>query len=560
MGTQPSDRGNHMTDVSSGRTDRTAGHQFNLADLFELVADIVPGRDALVADPERRTYAQLDERANRFAHHLRSLDLAVGAHVGILARNRAEWAEAMIGSYKSRLVPVNLNFRYVAPELRYVVENADLVVLVYERSFGSLVSEALDGIEAPPSLIEIGDGGSGAGREPPRGPGPGAIAFEDALAASSPRRGFGPRSPDDRYLLFTGGTTGMPKGVMWRQEDIYFAAMGGNGWGGPPVAEPSDVGARLPMEDADRNVMLVVGPLMHGNAQWAMWNGLLMGGTVVLYTEHHFAPEVILGLTDRERVVSWALVGDAMARPLAAAVATNDGRFDLSSLFVVASGGAMLSPTVREELVAQLPDRIIMDRFGSSEAGAQGAVEGEGKGPHFVMSDDTTVLDDDLRPLTPGDGRTGRLARRGRIPLGYYRDEAKTAATFPVDADGVRWSLPGDLASVDPDGTILVLGRGSSSINSGGEKVFPEEVEAAVTSHPDVFGAIVVGVPDERFGEQVAVAVRPRAGSTLSLESLQKHCRGVIAGYKVPRRMVIVEELPMTAAGKPDAKATKALF
>ncbi len=549
-----------MTDVGDATADRITGRRFNLADLFELVADIVPGRDALVADPERRTYAELDERANRFAHYLLSLDLPEGAHVGILARNRAEWAEAMIGSYKARLVPVNLNFRYVAPELRYVVENADLVALVYEAGFGSLVSEALDGIETALALIEIDDGGVVDDGSQTGGPALGAVAFEDALAASSPRRQFATRSPDDRYLLFTGGTTGMPKGVIWRQEDIYFAAMGGNGWGGPPVVEPGDVGARIPADDADRNVMLVVGPLMHGNAQWAMWNGLLMGGTVVLYTEHHFAPEVILGLTDRERVVSWALVGDAMARPLAAAVADNDGRFDLSSLFVVASGGAMLSATVRAELVAQLPDRIIMDRFGSSEAGAHGAVEGEGKGPHFVMSEDTTVLDDDLRPLTPGDGRTGRLARRGRIPLGYYRDEAKTAATFPVDADGVRWSLPGDLASVDPDGSILVLGRGSSSINTGGEKVFPEEVEAAVTSHPVVFGAIVVGVPDERFGEQVAVVVRPRAGSALSLESLQAHCREIIAGYKVPRRMVIVEELPMTAAGKPDAKAAKALF
>jgi fatty-acyl-CoA synthase len=221
----------------------------------------------------------------------------------------------------------------------------------------------------------------------------------------------------------------------------------------------------------------------------------------------------------------------------------------------------MLSATVKAELAAQLPGAMIMDRFGSSESGAQGAVEIDAGGPRFVMSDDTAVLDDDLRPLPPGDARIGRLARSGRIPLGYYRDEAKTAATFPTDPDGVRWSVPGDLASVGPDGVITVHGRGSASINSGGEKIFPEEVEAAVKAHPDVYDAIVVGVPDERFGERVAAVVRLRDHSAaLALEDLADHCRTHVAGYKVPRQIVLVEEIPLTAAGKPDARAAKALF
>ena len=353
----------------------------------------------------------------------------------------------------------------------------------------------------------------------------------------------------------------MPKGVMWRQEDIFFAAMGGSGWGSGPVASLEAVVERVPVDEAGRVVMLVIGPLMHGNAQWAMWNSFTVGGTTVLYTDHRFEAETVWRLVERERVVSIALVGDAMARPLAHALATAaPGTYDTSSVFVVASGGAMLSSTVKSELRAQLPDTIVMDRFGSSESGAQGAVEDGADGPRFVMSDDTMVLDEDLRPLRPGDGRIGRLARTGRIPLGYYKDDEKTAATFPVDPDGVRWSVPGDLATVEADGTITVHGRGSACINTGGEKVFPEEVEAALKTHPDVFDAIVVGVADERFGARVAAAVLPRGSARPGIGDLQDHCRTLIAGYKVPREVLLVAELPMTAAGKPDAKAARELF
>jgi fatty-acyl-CoA synthase len=308
--------------------------------------------------------------------------------------------------------------------------------------------------------------------------------------------------------------------------------------------------------------MLVVGPLMHGNAQWAMWNAFMMAGTAVLYIGHRFDPDRLLRLIGDEGVVSTALVGDAMARPLSETLAAAPpGTYDVSTLMVIGSGGAMLSAAVKADLAAQLPGAMIMDRFGSSEAGAQGAVEIGASGPKFVMSDDTAVLDDQLVPLTPGDGRIGRLARTGRIPLGYYKDEAKTAATFPTDAAGVRWSVPGDLASVGSDGVITVHGRGSASINSGGEKIFPEEVEAAVKAHPDVYDAIVVGLPDERFGERVAAVVRLRDPVTdLSLDGLMEHCRGHVAGYKVPRQLLVVDEIPLTAAGKPDTKAAKALF
>ena len=532
--------------------------QINLADLFEVVVDTVPDRLALVAGEIRLTYRQLDERANRFAHHLEVSAIPPGGHVGILAYNRAEWAEAMIGCYKARTVPVNLNYRYTAPELRYVIGDADLEVLVFERSLSPLVSESLAELEPTRSpqlvMIEDGTGPDTSGLE--------AVAYETALAGASPARTFGPRSPDDLYALYTGGTTGMPKGVLWRQEDIFFAAMGGGGWGTEPIRRAEELADRLNADEGARVVMLVVAPLMHGNAQWVMWNAFMMAATAVLYTEHRYDPDSLWRIIGEEGVMSVGLVGDAMARPLADALASAPpGTYDTSTLVIVGSGGAMLSATVKDEMKKLLPHVMVMDRFGSSESGAQGAVEDAAGGPRFVMGEDTCVLDDDLAPHRPGDGRIGRLARKGRIPIGYYKDEAKTAATFPVDAHGVRWSVPGDLASVDPDGTIIIHGRGSASINSGGEKIFPEEVEAAVKSHPDVFDAIVVGLPDERFGQRVAVVVHLRRdGTALSLEDLQEHCRAQIAGYKIPREMLVVEAIPLTAAGKPDAKAARTLF
>ena len=539
--------------------------QFNLADLFELVVDTVPDRLALVAGDVRLTYRELDARADRVARHLGSSGRPPGAHVGILARNRAEWVETMIGCYKARTVPINLNFRYVAPELRYVVDNADLEALVYERELSQLVADSLEGDtrDRPLDLLVIEDGTDPAVGDPvTASTGASPVRYEDALTAADGGRDFGPRSPDDLYVLYTGGTTGMPKGVMWRQEDIFFAAMGGGGWGAEPITAADELAGRLNADEDGRIPMLVVGPLMHGNAQWAMWNAFMMAGTTVLYTEHHFDPDRILRLIGDEGVVASALVGDAMARPLAETLAAAaPGTYDVSKLMVIGSGGAMLSATVKADLAAQLPGAMIMDRFGSSEAGAQGAVEVGASGPKFVMSDDTAVLDDELRRLAPGDGRIGRLARTGRIPVGYYRDEAKTAATFPTDADGVRWSVPGDLASIGPDGVITVHGRGSASINSGGEKIFPEEVEAAIKAHPDVYDAIVVGLPDERFGERVAAVVRLRSDAGgLGLDDLVSHCRGHVAGYKLPRQLLLVDEVPLTAAGKPDAAAAKALF
>jgi fatty-acyl-CoA synthase len=534
---------------------------FNLADLFEVVAQKIPAREAVVAGDGRLTYGELDARAERFAAHLTATGIVPGEHVGIYAWNRLEWVEAMLGCFKARVVPINVNYRYVLRELEHVVQDADLVALVYERAFTPLVDAVRAGGQAGTlrHLVVLEDGTDKKEIPGPRD----AWDYEEVLAATLVSSVAPERSADDLYIIYTGGTTGMPKGVMWRQEDIFFAALGGGGWGRPPIRTPEELADRIPEEDGKMST-LVLGPLMHGNAQWALWNALLVGGTGILSTQRHYDPEGIWTVVAREHPLVIALVGDAMARPLAEALERFPGRFDVSSVKAVVSGGAMLSTAVRAELEAQLPGALVLDRFGASESGAQGAVveggTGTNGGPRFVMGEDTAVLDDDLRPLAPGDGRVGRLGRRGHVPLGYYKDPVKTAETFLTDGDGVRWAVPGDLATVEADGTITVFGRGSASINSGGEKIFPEEVEAALKTHPDVFAAVVVAVPDEHYGQRVAAVVRPRVGAKPSLEDLQTHCRSLLAGYKVPRALQLVDEVPLSAAGKPDLQAARALF
>jgi fatty-acyl-CoA synthase len=506
---------------------------FNLADLFEVVVDACPDRLALVAGDVRLTYGELDRRANRLAHHLLAQGVEPGDHVGIHAFNRAEWVESMLGAYKARAVPINVNYRYVEDELRYLFDNADLVALVHEPEFTPRVEAVRVDVPRLRHTLVIGP------------------AYEHALAGQSPERDFAPRSPDDLYILYTGGTTGMPKGVMWRSEDIFFGAMGGGNFGGPPVTRPEDLAAHAANPPV---IACVTAPMMHGGGQWVTFITFTTAGTVVLYTDRRYDAAEVWRIAARERVNSVMVVGDAMARPLAEALDTQRD-LELSALAVIGSGGAILSKAVKEQLRAALPNVMVIDSFGASETGANGSVldvNAPAAGPRFTMGEHTTVLDDDLRPVAPGSGAVGRLARRGHIPLGYYKDESKTAATFLHDGDGVRWVLPGDYATVEADGTITLLGRGSVSINTGGEKVFPEEVEAALKSHPDVFDAVVVGVPDDRFVERVVALVMPRPGTQPGLEALRDHCRASIAGYKAPRDVHLVAEIVRTPAGKPD--------
>jgi acyl-CoA synthetase (AMP-forming)/AMP-acid ligase II len=534
--------------------ERNAGErpmQWNVADLFEGAVDAAADREALVCGAARLRYAALDERANRFAHHLRGRGVGPGEHVGILAWNRAEWVESMLGCFKVRAVPINVNYRYVERELLYLFDNADLVALVHQRAFAPRIAPLRGELPKLRHLVALEDGsGEDLGAT-------GSVPYEEALASASPKREFGPRSPDDHYVIYTGGTTGMPKGVVWRQEDVIMALGGGIDHAtGIPATRPEELVAKTANPPL---TTLVLPPLMHGAAQWATLGFLFVGSRVVLNEGRSLDADRVWALIEAEGVNTVSITGDAMARPLAESLARDPKRHDLSRLGVLASSAAIFSPSVKAQLKALLPQLLIVDSLGASETGfhgsalwqGEGAPRREGAGVSVRPGRDTLVLDDALRPVAAGSRRVGRLARGGNVPLGYYKDAEKTAATF-VEVEGRRYSIPGDFATVEEDGSITLLGRGSVSINTGGEKVYPEEVESALKSHDDVFDAVVVGVPDERWGERVAAVVEARPGRRPSLEALDAHCRDRLAGYKIPRSLVLVERIERQPSGKPD--------
>jgi len=526
--------------------------EFNLGDLFENVADAVPDREAIVCGDTRLTYRDLDERATRLAHAMQKAGIGQGDHVGLYLYNGPEYIEGTLAAFKVRAVPININFRYVEDELHYLFDNADLASVIHHREFAPRIAAVKDRVPTLKTFFVVEDGTDADTSAI------GSLRYEDEIAAASPEREFAPRSADDLYILYTGGTTGMPKGVMWRHEDLFFAAlMGGNPYGEPPD-QPEQVGENAAAGPIFTS--LPAAPLMHGAAQWATLIFLLSGGKIVLTPGTGFDADKIWSLVEKEKVQTMAIVGDAMARPLADAL-DRGAKYDLSSLFVIGSGGATYSEGVKAQLKKHLPNIILRDSFGGSEAGNQGAgVEAkQGQaGPRFVNDGTSAVLDENMKPLPPGTGKIGMLARKGRVPLGYYKDEEKTKQVF-VEIDGTRWVIAGDMATIEEDGTITLLGRGSNCINSGGEKIFPEEVEAALRSHDAVFDAIVVGVPDERFGERVAAVVAPREGSTPTLEDLDRHCREHVAGYKVPRELHLVDAIQRQPSGKPDYKWAKAI-
>ena len=515
--------------------------EFNLADIFESIADVVGDREALVTADRRLTFGELEARANRLAHHLESVGVAPGDHVGVQLYNCTEYVETMIACFKVRAVPVNVNYRYVEDELAYLFTDADLVAVVVDTEFTDRI-EAVK--QRCPLLRHVITVGTGAKPE-------GAVGYDDAIAAQSDERKFAPRSADDLYIIYTGGTTGMPKGVMWRQEDLFFAGMGGADPTGTPVSRPEEVAERIPA----RGVLhyFPVAPLMHGAAQLATWIGFLQGSKVILVRK--FDAVDVIKTAERERANTLSIVGDAMARPLAEALAGECKGADLSTVFALSSAGAILSQSVREKLQELLPNTMLMDNFGASETGFQGTgVAGSSpeKGLKFTVNQRSAVLDESLKPVEPGSGIVGRVAQHGHVPVGYYKDEVKTKETF-VTIDGERWVLLGDMATVEADGSIAVLGRGSVCINSGGEKVYPEEVEAVLKAHPAVYDAVVAGVPDERFGQRVAAIVQLRPDVEAPDEAaLIAHARAHVAGYKAPRTVVVVPEIRRSPSGKAD--------
>jgi len=532
--------------------------EFNLADLFENAVDHFGDREYIVAEGKRRTYAEMEERANRLAHHLAAQGVGRGDHVGIYAYNSVEWVEILWAVFKIRAIWININYRYVEDELAYIFENADLTALVYERGFAPRIAAVREKVSRLKHSIVIQDGSDADTSIL------GSTDYEEAMAGASPERDFGPRSASDHYILYTGGTTGMPKGVVWRHEDVFFALGGGDdAQTGERAERPEDM-VEWGKRAAAQQIFLAIAPLMHGTSQWSAMSGSFVGRKTVLMAR--FDPHEVWRLVEREKVNIVMITGDAMGRPMAEALDEPGASFDLSSLFLVVSTAAVFSPTVKDDFFRHLPNLLIIDSIGSSESGGNGMAmitKGNtamiGGGPTVKAGPGTVVLDENLQPVAPGSGVVGRVARCGDIPLGYYKDPEKTAETFVVGKDGTRYVMPGDFATLEEDGTITLLGRGSVSINSGGEKIYPEEVEAAVKSHPDAYDCVVVGVPDPRYGSRVAAVVQPRPGTMPSLEGIQEQCRKKIAGYKIPRQLHLVDEVERSPTGKPDYRWAKAI-
>jgi 3-oxocholest-4-en-26-oate---CoA ligase len=527
---------------------------YNLADLFEHTADVVPERVALICGDDERTFGELEARANRLAHHLADRGIAPGDHVGIYAANSLEWMEALLAIFKIRAVPININYRYVESELLYLFDNADLKGLVYREEFGPRVAAVIAQVPQLQHLVMIpdGSGASQAGLE--------AVVYDDAQAANSPERDFAERSGDDVVIIYTGGTTGMPKGVMWRAEDIFYALIGGRDFFTGEKVPDEYFHARNAEAAGGQLTFLSTPPLMHGAAFASALMQLFQGNRNVLVEK--FEAHDVWRVVARNGVNSVLIVGDAMGRPLIEAldeIEASGEEIDLSSFISLSSSAAVFSPTVKDEFLARFPNLVLTDSTGATESGFTGIRQvskddtaNKGGGPTVTPGADTVVLDDELKIVAAGSGVIGRLARGGNVPIGYYKDEAKTAATFLIAADGRRYSVPGDFAQVEADGRITLLGRGSVCINTGGEKVFPEEVESTLKAHPDVFDAIVVGAPDERWGQRVTALVQVRDGHTLDLEDLDRHARENLAGYKLPRLVVTVDEVRRSPSGKPD--------
>ncbi|SLB25093.1 acyl-CoA synthetase [Mycobacteroides abscessus] len=525
----------------------------NIADLIEHAIDTMPDRVAIISGDRKLTYAELEEQSNRLGHYLQSQGVGPGDKVGLYCRNGIEIVIALTAIVKIRAISVNVNYRYVEAELHYLFENSDMAALVHERRYSDKVANVLPSTPNVKTAIVVEDGADGSFDSY------GGVPFADALAQGSPERDFEERSPDDIFLIYTGGTTGFPKGVMWRHEDIYRSLFGGINYVTGEYIEGEWDLAKQGAEAAPF-IGFPIPPMIHGATQAATFMALFQGRTTVLAPE--FNPEEVWELIEKHKINMLFFAGDAIGRPLIDALDTETGRArDLSSLWVLASSAALFSQTVKERYLELLPNRVITDAIGASETGTGGlstVTKGQMHpgGPTVKISSTTTVLDEEGNPVQPGSGVRGLIAKSGHIPVGYFKDEKKTAETFKT-FNGVRYAIPGDWATVEADGTVTMLGRGSVSINTGGEKVFPEEVESVLKGHPAVFDAVVVGVPDEKWGQHVGAVIAVREGVELTFEDLDAHARKEIAGYKVPRSIWIVDSVKRNPAGKADYRWAK---
>lgn len=531
----------------------------NIADLFEHAVDAAPDNLAVKVGDRAVTYAELEADSNRLAHYLLAQGVGQGDHVAIYAKNSIEHVVATLAIVKIRATTINVNYRYVESELDYLFDNADVVAVIHERSYAPLVARCWPKHEKLKVAVVVDDALDPSDQSDYSSYG--GVHYDEAIAGQSAERDFGERSADDIHIIYTGGTTGFPKGVMWRHEDFWRVLGGGIDF---YTGEPLEEYTQSSQANDPRMVTFPLSPLMHGGAQAGMLMHLFAGHLTIL--EPKFDPVRTWELIEKEKIQLIFMTGDAMARPLIEAFeekAATGTPYDASNLVAISSSAAIFSPPVKERWMKAFPNSIFTDSVGSTETGFSGMGMGDPNniskdGPIVGLGPGSVVIDDDNRVLDPETnvGKTGRLARGGSVPVGYYKDPAKSAATF-IEIDGARYSVPGDFARIEEGKRITLLGRGSNCVNTGGEKVYPEEVEMAIKGHPAVYDVLVVGIPDEKYGQAVAAVAELREGETLELEDLRAYLRAHLSGYKLPRSLTIVDRVPRNATGKAQYPAAK---
>ncbi|MEP9365174.1 acyl-CoA synthetase [Nocardioides sp. CN2-186] len=533
----------------------------NIADLFEHAVDVAPDNPALKFGDRVVTYAELESDSNKLAHYLQAQGVKPGEHVAIYAKNSIEHVVAMLAIVKIRAVMINVNYRYVEGELNYIFENADVVALIHERSYAPLVAACWPKHDQLKVAVVVDDSLDPADQSDYSSYG--GVHYDDAIAGQSAERDFGERSSDDIHIIYTGGTTGFPKGVMWRHEDWWRVLGGGIDF---YTGEAQDEFSQSSQATNPRMATFPLSPLMHGGAQSGLLMHLFAGHLTIL--EAKFDPVRTWEIIEADKIQLIFMTGDAMARPLIEAYeekAATGTPYDASNLVAISSSAAIFSPQVKARWMAAFPNSIFTDSVGATETGFSGMGMQDANnistdGPVIGIGPATVVIDEDNRILDPATdiGKVGRLGRGGSVPVGYYKDPEKSAATFLV-IDGERYSVPGDFARIEEGNRLTLLGRGSNCVNTGGEKVYPEEVEMAIKGHPSVYDVLVVGVPDEKYGQAVAAVVELREGESLELEDLRTYLRAHLSGYKLPRTLTLVDQVPRNAAGKAQYPAAKEL-
>lgn len=525
---------------------------WNFADVWETVAEQIPDAPCQVQGERRLSWAEVERRANGVATTLVGRGADEQGKVAQYLYNCPEYIESLFAAFKVGLVPINTNYRYQDEELVYLWDNADCMAVVFHGTFADTIDRIRHRVPRVTTWLWVDD----ASEECPEW----AMPYEEAASASSDGS-VAPWGRDGDHLLmtYTGGTTGMPKGVMWRQDDLVRSLVGQLN---PAYREPQvDLATVRESVQAPGPVGLPACPLMHGTGLYTQLIALSLGGSTVTLTSRRFDVEELFDTIERKKVAQIAIVGDAFAKPMVRALDENPGRWDLSSLFMIASSGVMWSEPIKQQLLAHHPGMMLVDAFSSSEALGMGqSVSSAGATPdtaRFLAGPNTIVITDAGQRVEPGSGEVGRVAVGGYQPIGYYKDPDKTAATF-IEFEGQRYSCPGDYAMVNSDGTLTLMGRGSVVINTGGEKVFPEELEEILKTHPAVRDAVAVGVPDERFGEAVTAVVEPAEGAIVDEDALIAHVKSQLAAYKAPRRVLAIESIGRAPNGKVDYRRLKA--